>query len=421
MLRALLTLLLLLPGLAAAGTPFVLPPGERIGDWTPHLSEVDFELTAGVGDGASVEVQAVGERWLLRIVDVHGARSERWLDPPATSLGREDLVSLAYSLVHPPGSAAPSWSELAANLPAVEPAAEPVPPPRAEPPPARPAPEPEPEPAPPEVVAVVEPPPPAPEPVPEPEEPDPFEVPEEELPPPSTPAPPPSTYESVALDGVAATDRWRPGPWVRAGGAAVLRGGVTPSAMGQFGAGLRLHYRGLPEALRLGVELGVTTPARYLGLDSDPTRRDVDLGAVFGFDFPSLPRFRLPLVVAARAGIGWRIFEGGGEVAPVQTVTTGWLGGEVSALITLRPRQEAPVRAHVEPFATAQLDFRPIPIQMGPDGEAVETPVVSARFGLRVLFDAGSARVRARPPRTPVVADSGAAPDDDAPGTLQTK
>lgn len=418
MLRASLLLLLLLPGLAVAGTPFVLPPGERIGDWTPHLSEVDFELRAGVGTGASVEVQAVGDRWLLRIVDVHGARSERWLDPPATSLGREDLVSLAYSLVHPPGSAAPSWSELAANLPAVEPAAEPVPPPRPEPRPAppvqEPAPRPEPAPSQEPVVASGAPPPTAPAPAPG--DPDAFEVPEEELPPPPAPAPPPSTYESVALDGGVSSVRWRPGPWVRAGGAVALREGVTASAMGQFGAGLRVHYPGLSEALRLGVEFGVTTPARYLDVDNDPTRRDVDLGAVFGFDFPVLP-----LVGSARAGVGWRIFEGGGEVAPVQTVTTGWLGGELSGLITLRPRLEAPVRVHLEPFAAVQLDFRPIPIQMGPDGDLVETQVVSGRLGLRVLFDAGSARARARPPRTPVVADSGAAPEEDASDALQTK
>lgn len=89
----------LLPASAVA-VPFVLPDSEPVEEWRPILEFAQFELgPAGVGPYAQLSSSSGG--WLLTVRDVEGSIRQVGVAPPEDAAAREEIASLAFSLLQP--------------------------------------------------------------------------------------------------------------------------------------------------------------------------------------------------------------------------------------------------------------------------------------------------------------------------------
>lgn len=122
----------------AAGVPFALPPDEPGAAWTGAMALAGF-VVGKPGAGPGAEVLRVGAAWELRVRDDRGSLHVVTVPRPETTAAREDLVWLAWSLLHP---AAARTDPLAALLAAPRPVGPSPPSPTAPPPPAPPPPAP---------------------------------------------------------------------------------------------------------------------------------------------------------------------------------------------------------------------------------------------------------------------------------------
>lgn len=377
-------LLCLLAALPASAIPVLLPAGESVEDWGPYLALVDLQPTSRPqASGAQVELLVGASDWVIRVRGIDGVTRERRVPPPTTPRDREDIVTIADSLLDPPTWTEPSWDELASALPGggdvfeapadlpvlpPAPAPEPTPPPIRRPPPASvPAPQP-PAPEPPEPsvaeepVAAV-----APAPVPdEPEAPLPEDPPE----PPRTVADNPALTADLDTIRVAETPRKRPAAWARGGIAYAGRQNIAPG-MGFDVAGGVLFDR----ALRVGLEVAFMNPAKITNIAGDRTSGDIDVGLVLQYVQPTIG-----LMFGVQLALGVRTFEKDG--APFTSLATFTPGAEVGWNI---PLGRLPLA--LEPFGHAQIDTRRIELFIeSADGDPVRRGVVSWKGGLRIVW-----------------------------------
>ncbi len=106
-----------LPGLALAGTPIELPPGEDEAAWVEALElgrelAPDLELGPAIGPGPSVRILPGDHGWVLDIRTASGHAGAVVLPPPTNPQGRLELVlvcadALAGSLPQPSSAESP--------------------------------------------------------------------------------------------------------------------------------------------------------------------------------------------------------------------------------------------------------------------------------------------------------------------------
>ena len=388
---ALLTLLVTLVASSAhAGVAFKLPAGEDATPWTPYFALVGFEASETLpASGAWVELVADGGSWLVRVRTAAGVVSMRRVAPPASAVDREQIVSVANSLLNPPTWTEPSWDDLATAAPE---ATDPVPPVEPPPPPVvAPAPV-VPKPAP---VALVEPAPVAAPPEATPAEPALVESPPEPLtdaaivdavPPPAeaapAPVPAPSPAEdlppTLSTDGIARVGAARPlvGPWFRAGGGAGWRANSPPAGVVDAAGGVVVQG-----AWRFGAGVQLSTPTTLDQLGGPRRFGAVDLGAVLATRIP-----RVGTMFAVQGGAGWRIFEETG--APFEVVTVPWFGAELGWDIQPRTRRGDRVPVLIEIAAGTKFDARAVELAVqGSAADPVTMPQWSAMLSLRLLVE----------------------------------
>jgi len=397
-----LLLFCLLIALPASAIPILLPPGEDADDWAPYLALVDLQMAQRPqATGAQVELLVGASDWVIRVRGVDGVTRERRVPPPSTPRDREDVVTIADSLLDPPTWTEPSWDELASALPGggdvFEAAGElPILPPAPAPEP-KPKPPPEPPPAPP--VAVVTPVPPleplpvAPEapaepvepaggvevaestttsPDPDPAKPDPTGAPlPEELPEPSrTPASNPALTADLDAVRIPEGPRRRPAPWARGGVAYAGRQNIAPGLAVDVAGGVLFD-----RALRVGLEVSFMNPARITNIAGNRTSGDIDVGLVLQYVQPTIG-----LMFGVQLAVGVRTFEKDG--APFTSLATFTPGAEVGWNV---PLGRLPLA--LEPFGHAQIDTRRIELFIdSADGDPVRRGVVSWKGGLRLVW-----------------------------------
>ncbi len=109
-----LTLLgLLLPGLALAGTPVELPPGEDTAAWEEALElgrqlVPGLELGLAIGPGPSVRIVPQGDGWLLDIEGTQGHVEPVSLPIPRSSADRLELLLVCAGALAGPQAAQPA-------------------------------------------------------------------------------------------------------------------------------------------------------------------------------------------------------------------------------------------------------------------------------------------------------------------------
>jgi len=382
-----LLLALVLPHLALA-VPVVLPAGEDLDAWRPYLELVGFERVSGqTSSTPRVEFRVEPSGWLVLATDADGAVRIRNVAAPQSARDREDLVSVANSLLNPPQWTEPSWDELAGALPGGGDVFEaPLTVPQ-EPPPSTPtfdAPSRPPAPPRPQPVAVV----PAPVlPVPEPTPITPEPPPLPPSPQPITPSPRPTlpaapafperaperdyrTGTTTAPVSTVATGRAQLGSWVRAGASYAGRQGVAGGLGLDVSAGLVVDG-----ALRVGAELSGMTPARIPGIEGKRTSSDLDLGVLLNYVQPAIG-----MMFGVQGGVGWRMFES--EGALFAAVVTPWFAPVVGWDIRL-----GRLPLHIEPYGTVRIDAVPIDVVVGGSSAApIRRGVVAWRGGVRLVF-----------------------------------
>jgi len=396
-------------GTAWAGTPVVLPRSEDPNLWAPHLPLVDFDLATDASpQGPRVEFVVDGVQWIVVATGADGEVRVRAVGRPTSSRDRENLVSIANSLLNPPEWTEPSWDELSTALPGGGDVFEalpilPAPPsvpghvsPTTEEPVTTPQLHPLdvsqlPLPAPsegllngPSAVAGAPIAPLQSQPTPQPQTADP--VPQDSPPQPSSPQPSgsvptlagqppanpprrPATVVDTPLR-LSVPPPPRVQPWVRSGAAYAGRQGVA--------AGIGVDLAGgviIDRSLRVGVEIAGMSPARINGLSGKRTSGDIDIGLLLNYVHP-----RIGLMFGVQGGYGFRIFES--EGAPFAAVGTGWFAPVIGWDI---PLGKLPLQ--LEPYGTVRVDTRPIDVSVqGSADPGVRRGVVGWRGGIRVVF-----------------------------------
>ena len=392
-------LLTLLPGAAWAGVPVVLPSGEDPNLWSPYMNLVGFDLHDEAPlRGPHVKFVADGIQWSVVATGLDGGVRVRAVGRPASARDRENLVSIANSLLNPPEWTEPSWDELSTALPGGGDVFEAHP--TIPTPPSAPAPLPAPKlPLTPTPVATSAPPQ-APPPIALPTTSQPKTAPPEggngSAPPESiaavTPIAPQDLTASPAPPGappaairrrtativdtplrLAATPPPRAQPWIRAGAGYAGRQGVA--------AGVGLEFSGgviIDRSLRIGIEIAGMSPAQVTGLSGKRTSGDIDVGLLLDYVQP-----RIGLMFGVQGGYGWRVFES--EGAPFAAVGTAWFAPVIGWDI---PLGKLPLQ--LEPYGSVRVDTRPIDITVqGNSDPGVRRGVVAWRGGVRVVFQPG--------------------------------
>lgn len=364
-LAALFALLLGTP--AWAGVALKLPPGEDPLPWAPYFALVGFEAQSSLpAAGPWVELVAGDEGWQVQVRTSDGTLSSRSVAAPVSARDREQIVSVANSLLNPPTWTEPSWADLAAVAPPVAPA-DPVSDPAVlvqvtapTPPVPRPA-EPVPEVV--EPVVVAEPPP---EPVPV--------TPEPVAPqPPVVVEPLPSNLRTDGVTRVGASPS-KVGPWIRGGGGVALRGGGPPGGLIELAGGLAVM-----EHWRIGIGLELTTPTPLDELGGARRFGSVDPSVVLATRIP-----KVGAMLSLRGGPGWRLFEEQGAIFKV--VAVPWIGGEVGWDIRLPGPRGPHSPSMVEIALGGRFDARRIDLTVqGSGATPIAMPQFSGTISLRLL------------------------------------
>jgi hypothetical protein len=370
---ALFALLLAAP--AWAGVALKLPVGEDPLPWAPYLALVGFETQSSLpAAGPWVELVAGDDGWQVQVRTANGTLSSRSVGAPVSARDREQIVSVANSLLNPPTWTEPSWADLAVLPPAVEPDVLPnepavlvqvaTPAPSVAQPP-------EPAPAAVEPVAVVEPPPEPPTPV---------------APEPVAPQPPPLVEplpSNLRTDGVArvGSSPSRFGPWVRGGGGVGLRAGGPPSGLIEVAGGLAVM-----EHWRMGAGLEITTPSTLDALGGERRFSSVDPSFVVATRIP-----KVGTMLSLRGGPGWRLFEEQGAIFKV--VAVPWFGGELGWDIRLPGPRGPHSPSMIEIAAGGRFDARRIDLTVqGSSTAPIAMPQFSGTISLRLLYQPGRRR-----------------------------
>jgi hypothetical protein len=392
----------LFPAFATAGVPVVLPAGEDAARWLPYFAVVDFELsTTRAGPGPRIELRSGPAGWEVVALTAEGVVQIRQVPAPVSARDREDLVSVAHSLLSPPSWVEPSWDELASalpgggdvfesplDLPLPRPAPTPGPVPASSPPPSAPVPAVAATPAP--AGPAAGPPPSDPaaqgpastatsanEPLTPPAEPssDPVEPLTTASAPVAAPLPPGSALVVPSTLTLPAPPP-RAEPWIRTGAAYAGRQGVNGGVGLDLAGGVLID-----RSLRIGVEVAGMSPARIGGIPGDRTSGDIDVGLLLNYVAPTLG-----LMFGVQGGYGWRVFES--EGAPFAAKGTAWFAPVIGWDI---PLGRLPLR--LEPYGAVRVDTRPIDITVqDSDLPLVRRGVVAWRGGLRVVFEPARAQ-----------------------------
>ena len=371
-LAALIALLLGAPAWAAVALK--LPAGEDPLPWAPYFALVGFEAQSSLpASGPWVELVAADDGWLVQVRTADGTLSSRSVSAPASARDREQIVSVANSLLNPPTWTEPSWTDLAVVVPPAPPE-EPVPEPAmlvtTPTPTVAPAPEPVPVPA--EPVVIVEPPPEPPIPV---------------TPEPVAPQPPPVVEplpSNLRTDGVARVGSSRSdyGPWVRGGGGVGFRGGGPPGGLIEVAGGLAIM-----EHWRLGIGLELTTPTTLDALGGERRFGSVDPSVVVATRIP-----RVGTMVSIRGGPGWRLFEEQGAI--FKGVAVPWVGAELGWDIRLPGPRGPHSPSMLEIAGGVRFDGRRIDLTVqGSGATPIAMPQFSGTISLRLLHQPEARRV----------------------------
>lgn len=337
MTRLLLLLIALAVPTSALAVPFVLPESESIEAWRAALEFAQFEAGPAAA-GPYAELSRSAEGWRLTVRDVDGATREVAVAEPSSAASREEIASLAFSLLQP------------SNLPGSEPSDAP-----------------EEEEAPDEASA---------DPVAE------DEVPAEEVPDepvaeePITeevPGSEESTSAEVSIDRPPVPGGIRVGGWITAAGGVDFRQRVRVGAFFEVGGGVALGA-----GFRLGAQVSAKPPSRLLLPARDAavvaTSWDLGVGAVLRWtpDLPVGPVLGVGVGALRRAHLVDR--------APVGAFWHARLAVDAGLSIRVAPW------ARIEPMAQFQFDLVPSHPLGEPRADLPPIPVFGLAAGLAVTI-----------------------------------